>query len=173
MNAETAMPLLCAIGWHAPEAMVLWNHGYYFTICRRCRRDLVRTAYGAWHVPRGHRVVWQAYAPAGTMRAELAPLDPPSRASRSAAPATRRGTGERELPITEVLRHLANEDVAEEVAERPPKDPGETSPAVEPEDPTAPIAERNTPPPAAPDEFRATGACQRPGRRSAGRCIAR
>lgn len=80
--------------------MPQWNCGYYFTMCRRCGHDLVRPAYGRWHIPRGYRVVWQALPPPSTVAAELVRetiLDSPDAAV------------EAELPIMEVLRDLESE----------------------------------------------------------------
>lgn len=59
------MPLLCQLGRHRPGTRARWNDGYYFARCTRCHRDLVRTAFEGWHVPRGYRVVWQAKPPQG------------------------------------------------------------------------------------------------------------
>lgn len=59
MSANPLGRLLCAIGRHAPVAGGLWNGGYCFTRCRRCQRDMVKSAFGEWHVPAGYRVVWR------------------------------------------------------------------------------------------------------------------
>lgn len=67
------LPLLCELGWHKTDALALWNDGYYFSKCARCGRDLVRTAFGRWTVPRGFRVVWAAQPPQGTPPVHLAP----------------------------------------------------------------------------------------------------
>jgi hypothetical protein len=54
------MSLLCMIGGHEAATGETYNSGYWFSRCRRCRRDMLRSA-GAWAlVPRGHRVVWRA-----------------------------------------------------------------------------------------------------------------
>jgi len=53
------MSILCFIGGHRPSRNQVWNRGYSFSKCRRCRRDMVRSD-GDWSlVPRGHRVVWK------------------------------------------------------------------------------------------------------------------
>jgi hypothetical protein len=109
------MPLLCELGWHRADPLARWNAGYYFTTCGRCGRDLVRTAYGGWRVPKGFKIVWQAKPPEGATAAELVP-DP------DAQPAS---GDQMELPIQEVLRHMEAEeqaleafaDAAEEEAE--------------------------------------------------------
>lgn len=54
------MSLLCRYGFHRPESWEVWNQGYYFTRCGRCGADLIRTASGKWHVPKGRKVVWRA-----------------------------------------------------------------------------------------------------------------
>lgn len=99
---ENSLPILCALGRHRAGRRVHWNEGFYFTCCRRCGRDLVRTSYGRWHVPRGARVVWSPHRPANTVSASL--VREQAAAGPSAAPvAVPQGEG---LPIEEVLRHL-------------------------------------------------------------------
>jgi hypothetical protein len=68
-------PLLCQLGWHRPRPIARWNHGYYFSNCRRCGTDLVRTAFGGWQVPKGFRVVWQAEPPADATAVKLQPVE--------------------------------------------------------------------------------------------------
>jgi hypothetical protein len=54
------MSLLCAMGGHEAGAGEVYNGGYYFARCRRCRRDMIRCG-AAWQmVPGGHRVVWRS-----------------------------------------------------------------------------------------------------------------
>ena len=62
-TSHDTLPLLCELGWHRPEKLARWNDGYYFSKCSRCERDLVRTAYGSWQLPKGFRVVWQPKPP--------------------------------------------------------------------------------------------------------------
>lgn len=83
------MPLTCELGWHSPDPLARWNHGYYFSKCTRCGRDLVRTAYSGWKVPKGVRVVWQAEPPAGWQSADLVPATSTAEAApdAEAAPA--------------------------------------------------------------------------------------
>jgi len=101
---ENSLPILCALGRHRAGRRVHWNDGFYFTSCRRCERDLVRTSYGRWHVPRGARVVWSPHRPANTVSASLVPERVAAVPSAGAAPvAAPQGEG---LPIEEVLRHL-------------------------------------------------------------------
>jgi hypothetical protein len=109
------MPLLCELGWHRPDPLARWNAGYYFTTCGRCGRDLVRTAYGGWRVPKGFKIVWQAKPPESATAAELVP-DPEAGHVNGA---------QMELPIQEVLRHMEAEEQALEafadVAEEEPE----------------------------------------------------
>lgn len=51
--------LLCRAGRHDPMAGGVWNGGYCFTACARCGRDMVRSVFGEWHVPRDFRIVWR------------------------------------------------------------------------------------------------------------------
>ena len=51
--------LICALGGHEAAPVETYNGGYYFSSCRRCRRDMIRSG-AAWRdVPRGHKVVWK------------------------------------------------------------------------------------------------------------------
>ena len=54
------MSIFCRLGWHEAEGGEVYNSGYYFSSCVRCRRDMIRFG-GAWQgVPAGHRVVWRS-----------------------------------------------------------------------------------------------------------------
>jgi hypothetical protein len=140
---------LCELGWHAPEQPARWNDGYYFTRCRRCRRDLVRTAYGRWHVPRGLRVVWQAKPPRSYHSARLVQ----DKVDAFAPRVTRRSNApsETELPIQAVLRHLhAQEEKRTAEPAAPAHEPqGERRQGLDqfspqpapPESPTRPVAD--------------------------------
>ncbi len=98
------MSLLCQIGFHKPGAAVVANGGCSFAACRRCGRDLVRTASGRWHVPRGYRVVWKTRAEAAVDVLLTQPSSGQARRPRAG-----------ELPIQEVLRQLyANDFMKEE-----------------------------------------------------------
>lgn len=83
------MALRCRLGWHTPESDGVWNHGYAFTRCKRCKRDMVRSLFGEWHMPKGVRVVWRSGPGAvTTLDAELqsatgiTPLPPPASATQ-------------------------------------------------------------------------------------------
>jgi hypothetical protein len=113
------MYLLCSAGLHQPEGLPRWNKGYYFSRCRRCRRDLVRSAGGAWFVPQGYRVVWLAEPPAWAEPARLVAAGMPSprpgwaerigaagRANLERWRAASAGDRATVLPISDVLREL-------------------------------------------------------------------
>jgi hypothetical protein len=59
------MRILCGLGFHRAEPDPVWNRGYHFSRCRVCGADLVRTAAGRWHVPKGKKVVWKPRSPRG------------------------------------------------------------------------------------------------------------
>jgi hypothetical protein len=84
--------LLCRLGRHRPRGIPRWNDGFYFATCERCGRDLVRTAFQRWHVPRGYRIVWSDRPPSDrpdvTLRPEASgagPETPAQPAPESAA----------------------------------------------------------------------------------------
>ncbi len=53
------MGILCWILGHGARGHGLWNEGYFFTDCRRCSCDLIRTD-GSWSpLPHGYRVIWK------------------------------------------------------------------------------------------------------------------
>lgn len=106
---SNTLPLLCALGRHRTDGLARWNAGYYFARCTRCRRDLVRTAFTRWQIPKGYRVVWQ------DEQASATPLSPePPRQSAS--------QGQVEFPIREEARFV---DAGPAHAE-PPEVSGET-----------------------------------------------
>jgi hypothetical protein len=54
------MSILCAIAGHEAHRREVYNGGFHFSRCRRCRRDMIR-AGGEWRmIPGGHRVTWKA-----------------------------------------------------------------------------------------------------------------
>ena len=70
------MSLLCALGGHEAGAGEVYNGGYYFARCRRCRRDMIRSG-GAWQmVPSGHRVVWRTGRHQHSLEPDLARVLP-------------------------------------------------------------------------------------------------
>lgn len=88
--------LLCRLGRHAPAPDGLWNGGYCFTACRRCHRDMVRSAFGEWHVPRDFRIVWRPPEDGRTAPRQAAPAPSPvAPPARGGAPARLPRTGTR------------------------------------------------------------------------------
>lgn len=79
------MRLLCELGRHRAGPRPRWNEGYYFSRCKACGRDLVRTPFERWQVPRGYRVVWSPHPPENRPAARLAPAPPWTPADRPAA----------------------------------------------------------------------------------------
>ncbi len=53
------MGVLCGIFGHGPRDTGLWNEGYFFTRCRRCTCDLIRTDGSFTPLPHGYQVSWK------------------------------------------------------------------------------------------------------------------
>lgn len=54
------MGVMCWVLGHAARDTGLWNDGYFFSRCKRCRCDLIRTD-GDWSpLPYGFRVKWRS-----------------------------------------------------------------------------------------------------------------
>jgi hypothetical protein len=54
------MSLLCFIQGHTPSEEQVWNRGYSFSRCCRCRSDMIRSDSEWIVVPAGHKVVWKS-----------------------------------------------------------------------------------------------------------------
>jgi len=68
--------MLCGLGGHEAAAAETYNSGYYFSRCRRCGRDMIRSG-AAWRdVPGGHRVVWKAGRHNHSMEPDYGPFMP-------------------------------------------------------------------------------------------------
>ena len=77
----------CRFRKHQAQPSAIYNQGFYFSTCRNCGEDMIRTGSDWQVVPKGMRVVWPGSAPAATGRpAGVAP-----RASRKPAARTRAG----------------------------------------------------------------------------------
>lgn len=74
--AATIRRALCKLGLHVPAEDAVWNRGFFFGACRHCGTDLVRTAAGKWHVPKGRKIVWKPRNPRG-QRPEQDPFTTP------------------------------------------------------------------------------------------------
>ena len=53
------MSILCALGGHEAAGNETYNSGYYFSCCRRCGADMIRSGPAWQDVPSGHKVVWK------------------------------------------------------------------------------------------------------------------
>jgi hypothetical protein len=51
---------ICALAGHKAAPGPVYNSGFHFGRCRRCRGALVRTGSDWRPVPKGHRIVWKA-----------------------------------------------------------------------------------------------------------------
>lgn len=51
---------ICALAGHAAAPNPVYNSGFHFGRCRRCRRALVRAGPDWRPVPKGHRIAWKA-----------------------------------------------------------------------------------------------------------------
>ncbi|HEY7810757.1 MAG TPA: hypothetical protein VIA98_10295 [Allosphingosinicella sp.] len=70
------LSILCGLGGHEAAERETYNSGYYFSRCRRCRCDMVRTG-AAWRaVPRGHKVVWKGGCHSHSLEPDYAPVLP-------------------------------------------------------------------------------------------------
>lgn len=68
------MRMLCLLAGHKPVPSEIWNHGYYFSRCQCCDRELIGRG-GIWRtVPRGYRIVWRPC----TERMNWTPWAPPA-----------------------------------------------------------------------------------------------
>ena len=103
------MKLACRLGLHRPRRPSLWNAGYYFSRCARCRRDLVKTPWGRWRVPRGFRVVWKTPSEAalGLLLRDV-----------RRAPGAKPGPSRTHVPLQALLRRLRHADFMEEERRR-------------------------------------------------------
>ena len=80
------MSLLCRLKGHEPGDAPVFNRGHYFSRCRRCGADLVRSEVTQWQpVPAGYRVAWDKSAP--PQPAPPAPAPAPAHAAPHSPPA--------------------------------------------------------------------------------------
>jgi hypothetical protein len=128
------MSLLCALGGHEAGPDEVYNGGYYFARCRRCRSDMIRCG-AAWQmIPAGHRVVWRSGRGRHSLEPDLSAVLPvlhreanlpavrppfaswsrdmvrlrrPARAKKASAPAAAAAAVEREEPQYPPLLVLA------------------------------------------------------------------
>jgi hypothetical protein len=70
------MSILCAFGGHEADQAEVYNSGYYFSACRRCRTGMIRSG-PAWRaVPRGHKVVWKGGSHSHSIEPDYGPVLP-------------------------------------------------------------------------------------------------
>lgn len=149
------MNLRCRLGFHAPFSAPRWNDGYYFGTCRRCGRDIIRTAYERWHVPQGYRVVWTETAPADRPQVGLTREAPPTPAPARRSPEeAAREEPAREEPVGEepAREELVREDLVREepVGEEPVREEPLRAEPVREEQPAADPQPIDAPPAAPP-----------------------
>ncbi|WP_165356425.1 cell division protein FtsZ [Sphingosinicella sp. BN140058] len=65
----------CRFRKHQAQPSAIYNQGFYFSTCRNCGEDMIRTGSDWQAVPKGLRVVWPGSAPA----ARSAPASKPAR----------------------------------------------------------------------------------------------
>lgn len=53
------MPISCLLGGHNAFPSSVRNQGFYFSQCRCCGRDMIKSRNGWQPVPKGFRVIWQ------------------------------------------------------------------------------------------------------------------
>ena len=94
------MKLLCALGGHEADEQATYNGGYYFSACRRCGTDMVRSG-GSWQdVPGGHKVVWKAGRHAHSVEPDYAPVLPVvHRSAEPSVPIGRSRRRRRQVPV--------------------------------------------------------------------------
>ena len=70
------MSILCGLGGHEAAPAETYNSGYYFSRCRRCRCDMIRSGASWRAVPRGHKVVWKGGCHSHSMEPDYGPVLP-------------------------------------------------------------------------------------------------
>ena len=70
------MSILCALGGHEADQAEVYNSGYYFSACRRCRADMIRSGASWRAVPRGHKVVWKGGSHSHSIEPDYGPVLP-------------------------------------------------------------------------------------------------
>jgi cell division protein FtsZ len=72
----------CRFRRHQAQPSAIYNQGFYFSTCRNCGEDMIRTGSDWQAVPKGLRVVWPGSAPSP----RTAPARRPRRKSAGRAP---------------------------------------------------------------------------------------
>jgi cell division protein FtsZ len=91
------MPIMCLVAGHHAFPSSVRNQGFYFSQCRCCGRDMIRSQRGWRKVPKGFRVVWRREASIRNLPVVVAAGSPAGVARRLAAAADLAGTALRGL----------------------------------------------------------------------------
>lgn len=86
------MSIPCLLGGHSAFPSSVRNQGFYFSKCRCCGRDMIRSSRGWQRVPRGFRVVWRRPATIRNLPVPVIADAPVSLALRLAATIDLAGT---------------------------------------------------------------------------------
>jgi hypothetical protein len=70
------MSILCALGGHEAADKEIYNSGYYFSACRRCGADMIRSGPSWNEVPSGHKVVWKGGCHSHSLEPDYGPVLP-------------------------------------------------------------------------------------------------
>lgn len=98
------MPIMCLVAGHHAFPSSVRNQGFYFSQCRCCGRDMIRSQHGWQKVPKGLRVVWRREVPIRNLPVVVAAGSPAGIALRLAAAADLAGTALRGLVELTVRR---------------------------------------------------------------------
>lgn len=79
------MSLTCLLGGHRAFPSSVRNQGFYFSQCRCCGRDMIRSSRGWQIVPKGFRVVWRRASTIRNLPVAVAPGAPAGLVRRLAA----------------------------------------------------------------------------------------
>jgi hypothetical protein len=70
------MSILCAFSGHEAGRAETYNSGYWFSRCRRCGCDMIRSGAEWSTVPPGHRVVWKEGRHSHSLEPDYTPVLP-------------------------------------------------------------------------------------------------
>ena len=91
------MSITCLLGGHSAFPSSVRNQGFYFSKCRCCGQDMIRSSRGWQKVPRGFRVVWRRAATICNLPVAVAPGAPTGLTLRLAAALDLAGTALRAM----------------------------------------------------------------------------
>ncbi|MFN3389642.1 MAG: hypothetical protein ACK40O_11995 [Allosphingosinicella sp.] len=96
------MNLLCHAAGHRGLDREIYNGGYFFARCARCKTDFIRDGRGWRAVPQGHRVVWKTGRHSHSLEPDYAhalPILASSGEPAARAPARRRARRGALVPV--------------------------------------------------------------------------